>query len=197
MAEEKNRQIRKPFLDLQEASVNIMNHTFPTGIISKVAGDIGTFSMPLHIHTANHITLLRHILKKVTIFSDMPLHPVENKKNPFLFKAFLLPQNIINFPKPVAGFPFPLSSFHPSPFAFYRPSQKLHIDLHENLLSGFLIFPIISCFPQEIQEKSILSLYNFYNFFQRKKGAVIKWKRINKFWRHRSSWGHALANLAS
>ena len=165
MAEEKNRQIRKPFLDLQEASVNIMNHTFPTGIISKVAGDIGTFSMPLHIHTANHITLLRHILKKVTIFSDMPLHPVENKKNPFLFKAFLLPQNIINFPKPVAGFPFPLSSFHPSPFAFYRPSQKLHIDLHENLLSGFLIFPIISCFPQEIQEKSFLSLYNFYNFF--------------------------------
>ena len=141
MAKEKHRQIRKPFLNLQEASVNVMNHTFPAGAVPKVAGDIGTFSMPLHIHTANHITLLRHILKKVTIFSDMPLHPVENKKNPFLFKTFLLPQNIINFPKPVAGFPFPLSSFHPSPFAFYRPSQKLHIDLHENLLSGFSIFP--------------------------------------------------------
>ena len=124
MAKEKHRQIRKPFLDLQEASVNVMNHTFPAGAVPKVAGDIGTFSMPLHIHTANHIALLRHILKKVTIFSDMPLHPVENKKNPFLFKAFLLPQNIINFPKPVAGFPFPLSSFHPSPFTFYRLSRK-------------------------------------------------------------------------
>ena len=124
MAKEKHRQIRKPFLDLQEASVNVMNHTFPTGIISKVAGDIGTFSMSLNIHTANYIALLRHILKKITIFSNMPLHPVEDKKNPLLFKTFLLPQNIINFPKPVAGFPFPLSSFHPSPFAFYRPSRK-------------------------------------------------------------------------
>ena len=137
MAKEKHRQIRKPFLDLQEASVNVMNHTFPAGIISKVAGNIGTFSMPLHIHTANHITLLRHILKKVTIFSDMPLHPVEHKKNPFLFKTFLLPQNIINFPKPVAGFPFPLSSFHPSPFTFYRLSRKLYIGLHENFISTF------------------------------------------------------------
>ena len=154
--------------------MNIMNNAFPAGDVSKVAGNIGTFSMPLHIHTANHITLLRHILKKVTIFSDMPLHPVENKKNPFLFKAFLLPQNIINFPKPVAGFPFPLSSFHPSPFALYRLSRKLYIGLHESLLSGFSILIIISCFPQEIQEKSFLSLYNFYNFFPRKKGAVIK-----------------------
>ena len=174
MAKEKNRQIRKPFLDLQEASVNIMNNAFPAGIISKIAGNIGTFSMSLNIHTTNYIALLRHVLKKITIFSDMPLHPVEDKKNPLLFKTFLLPQNIINFPKPVAGFPFPLSSFHPSPFTFYRPSRKLYIDLHESLLSGFSILIIISCFPQEIQEKSFLSLYNFYNFFQRKKGAVIK-----------------------
>ena len=170
MTEEKHRKIRKPFLDLQEASVNIMNNTFPAGTISKVAGNISALSMSLNIHTANYIALLRHVLKKITIFSDMPLHPVEYKKNPLLFKTFLLPQNIINFPKPVAGFPFPLSSFHPSPFTFYRLSRKLYIGLHESLLSGFSILIIISCFPQEIQEKSFLSLYNFYNFFKGRKG---------------------------